>query len=449
MTISRRIGRRTALKLAGAATALPLVHMRTSRAAGTLSVGFWDHWVPKGNEVIRQQVNAWAEKNKVSVNLDFITSSGNKLLVTVSAEAQAGTGHDVLQFPTWEVQNHSNKLEPVDDVVGRLESKYGKLDAFYQYLAKADGHWLAVPTSSGSQYKGPCGRIDLFKQFCGLDLTAMYPTKPVHTAESDHWTYDNFLKFAGQCAKNDKPFGIGLGSTADSVDSWGSICAAFGVEFVDAQGKVKVKSDNTRRLLEFTRKMSPFLPKDVYSFDDATNNRMLIAGKTALIWNPPSAWAVARRDSPKVAEQCWSFSPTPLGEAGRFVPMDCFHWGIWSFSQNKSAAKELIEYLMQRPQVHERDDAVLGFDIPPFDSMLDFDVWQKAGPPVGTLYNYPLRPYHGAKRFITGLPAPPSIAVQIYNQALPCTMIAKVTQAGQTPEQAMEWAQNELESYLG
>jgi ABC-type glycerol-3-phosphate transport system substrate-binding protein len=448
MATSRRIARRTALKLAGAA-ALPLVHIRTAGAAGKLSVGFWDHWVPKGNEVMRNQVNAWAEKNKVNVSLDFITSSGNKLLVTIAAEDQASTGHDVLQFPTWEAQNHAKKLEPIDDVIGRLESKYGKLDPFYRYLGNADGHWLAVPTSSGSQYKGPCGRIDLFKEHCGVDLTAMYPAKPVHTPESDNWTHDTFLTYAEKCAKAGKPFGIGLGTTADSVDSAGAISAAFGVQFIDAKGNVTVKSDATRAYLEFYKKLVPFLPQDVYSYDDASNNRALISGRSALILNPPSAWAVARRDAPQVAEQCWSFSPMPLGPAGRFVPMNSFWWGIWSFSKNKSAGKELIEHLMQREQVQERCNVVYGFDIPPFDSMLDFDVWDKTDPPVGTVYNYPVRPYHQTKRWITGLPAPPQIAVQIYNQALPCNMIAKVTQAGQSIDQAIAWAASELETYLG
>ena len=129
--------------------------------------------------------------------------------------------------------------------------------------------------------------------------------------------------------------------------------------------------------------------------------------------------------------------------------MNSFSWGAWSFSKNKTAGKELIEFLMQREQVQERCNVVYGFDIPPFDSMLDFDVWEKTGPPPGTVYNYPLRPFHQAKRWITGLPAPPQIAVQIYNQALPCNMIAKVTQAGQSVDQAIAWAENELQAYVG
>ena len=35
----------------------------------------------------------------------------------------------------------------------------------------------AVPATIGSQVKGPCARIDLFKQHVGLDLTKMYPAR--------------------------------------------------------------------------------------------------------------------------------------------------------------------------------------------------------------------------------------------------------------------------------
>ena len=73
------ISRRRAVKLGAAAAALPLVHIRTAGAAGTLNVGFWDHWVPGANDVMRKQVQTWADKNKVEVTADFITSTGGKL----------------------------------------------------------------------------------------------------------------------------------------------------------------------------------------------------------------------------------------------------------------------------------------------------------------------------------------------------------------------------------
>src|SRR5690349_14919984 len=97
MSNPRHVSRRGALRF-GAAAALPLVHIRTAGAAGKVSIGFWDHWVPGANAVMQKQVDAWAAKNKVEVLADFIASSGNKLQITGAAEAQAKTGHDVMTF---------------------------------------------------------------------------------------------------------------------------------------------------------------------------------------------------------------------------------------------------------------------------------------------------------------------------------------------------------------
>ena len=70
----RRVTRRSALKLGAAATALPLVHIRTAGAAGRLSFAIWDHWVPTGDVAMKKLVDAWAEKNKVDVQLDFLSA---------------------------------------------------------------------------------------------------------------------------------------------------------------------------------------------------------------------------------------------------------------------------------------------------------------------------------------------------------------------------------------
>src|SRR5215472_1063354 len=125
------ISRRKALQIGTAAAALPLVHIRTAGAAGKLSAGFWDHWVPTGNAVMQKQVAVWADKNKVEVQCDFL---GTALLTTAAAEQQAKTGHDIFALPTWEVHNHRDALEPVDDVVKRLSDKYGQPNRVAEYL---------------------------------------------------------------------------------------------------------------------------------------------------------------------------------------------------------------------------------------------------------------------------------------------------------------------------
>src|SRR5215475_3188858 len=129
MKTTRSVSRRSALKIGAAASVLPLVHIRSGHAAGKVSIGFWDHWVPGGNDVMQKQVNDWAQKNQVEAHVDFITSTGNKLQLTGVAEAQAKAGHDALAFFNWDVYNVADALEPVDDVMERLIAKNGAVDA--------------------------------------------------------------------------------------------------------------------------------------------------------------------------------------------------------------------------------------------------------------------------------------------------------------------------------
>ncbi len=439
------LSRRKALATGAAAATLPLVHIRTAGAAGSVSVGFWDHWVPAGNDVMKKQVAAFADKTKVNVQADFITSNGFKNLVTLAAEAQARTGHDIQAFPTWEVHNHADLLEPMDDVMGRLTSKYGGTNHVCEYLGRIKGKWLGVPTSSGTQTKPPCARISLMKQAAGLDIQAMYPPTGAPSPEAAAWNLDAFLKAAEGCAKIGKPFGIGLGQTSDSVDFAGVLFAAFGAELVNGEGEITLKSDAVRQALDYGARLVKFLPDDAVSYDDASNNRALISGKSALICNPPSAWAVAKRDAPQVAADCWTF-PSPAGSKGRFVPYLPFFWGVWSFSKNKTAAKELIEFLCEREQVEQRCNVVEGFDLPPFESMLDFKIWDEVEPPKGTVYNYPPRKQTGETPHIAAMPAPPDIAVQIYNQYTMSAMLAKM-KAGGSVKDSLDWAANQLEGF--
>ncbi len=440
------VSRRKALKLGAATAALPLVHIRTGRAAGKLSLGFWDHWVPKGNEVMQKQIDAWAAKNQVDVHVDFITSSGQKLQNTGVAEAMGKSGHDVMTFGNWDVHNVAGALAPVDDVVARLVAKNGPTNSASEYLGKADGHWIAVPTTTGTQTKPPCARISWFKRH-GLDIQEMYPARADQNALQDGWTYDAFLKFAELAQKDGMTFGLGLGgfNNTDGIDQVGAMFQAFGAPLIDREGNIQVKSDAVHQALEFSQRLVKFYPAEAGSYDDASNNRALISGKTALIFNPPSAWAVAKRDAPTVAADCWTF-PAPAGPKGRFMPTITAFWGIWSFSQNKAPAKELIEFLLQREQVEPRTEVVQGYDLSPYAGMLDFKVWEDVEPPKGTVYNYPIRPSHHAEPSLAASEASPDVAVQIYQRAIHTGMLARL-QSGQTIPQVVAWAQGELEGF--
>lgn len=59
----------TTARGAGAAIAAPFV--RTAGAAGSLSVGYWDHRMPGANAAMTQICEEWADREKVNLTIDF------------------------------------------------------------------------------------------------------------------------------------------------------------------------------------------------------------------------------------------------------------------------------------------------------------------------------------------------------------------------------------------
>ena len=92
-----RVTRRRFLATTAASTTLVAApYVRRAHAAGTLSVGLWDHWVPGANDVMQKQVNAWANKNKVDVQLDTANPDPNALdPQRIAVQLNSGARHEI------------------------------------------------------------------------------------------------------------------------------------------------------------------------------------------------------------------------------------------------------------------------------------------------------------------------------------------------------------------
>ena len=445
--MTKKFNRRQFIQTTAAASAaamFPYIH--TSHAAGKLSVAFWDHWVPGANKTMEAICHEWAAQHKVDISIDFITSQGNKMELTIAAEKLAKSGHDLVQAQAWTPAAYMEDFEPVDDIMATAIKHNGGVYPVVEYLGKHKGHWIAAPAVTGSQVKPPCARISMLKEYAGLDIQKMYPGpggKPDKHLQ-DHWTWDTFLDAAEKCSKGGHAFGLGLGQTTDCVDWVGALFHAYGAELVNSKGEVTVKSDHTKQVLEWSQRLVKVLPQDVFAYDDASNNKALISGQAALIMNPPSAWAVAKRDNPKVAEDCWEFA-SPKGPKGRYAPGLPFFWPIWNWSPNKSAAKSLLAHLLTRHSAERFVAASIGYDIPGFKGLRNFKTWAEVEPPKGVVYNYPPTPDQIVS--IAGAPAPVHIANQIYTQAIMTKMIAKCSVQGESIADTIGWAEKQLAAY--
>jgi len=282
----------------------------------------------------------------------------------------------------------------------------------------------------------------MMKQHAGIDVQALYPAgKPPDDAS---WTWDAFLAAAEKCKKAGAGFGLPLGNTTDTNQWVGALFLAYGAPLMDAKGNITVKTDPVRQVLDYAKRLAAFCPDDAQAWDDASNNKWLLSGRGALIFNPPSAWAVAKRDAPQVAEQCWTHG-FPKGPAGRFNPILPRFYGLWSFSKNKPAARSLLEFLAMRQNADRQVAASQGYDIPPYSKFNDFKTWEDEGPPKGTLSHYPIK--GGDQRAgVTCSPAPPLLAVQIWSQAIQSQMIVRYFM-GEAMDKVLSWAETELEGF--
>ncbi len=259
--------------------------VRSARAAGSLSIGMWDHWVPGANDVQTAIIKEWADREKVEVKIDYITSQGNKLLLSLAAESQSKAGHDIMEFTNWEAAQYAASLEPVNDVVKRVFEKNGPVNKAVEQIGFQDGRWLGVPMTRGTLLMGCTSRFDMMKQYAGVDVQELYPAgKPPNDAS---WTWDAFLAAAEKCQKAGYGFGLPLGLTTDSYLWVGALFLAFGAELMNAKGDITVRTDAVKQVMEFGKKIAEFCPPDAQAWDDASNNKWLISGKGALIFNPP------------------------------------------------------------------------------------------------------------------------------------------------------------------
>ena len=77
------------------------------------------------------------------------------MLITLAAEGNARSGHDIVYMTSWSPHDYAKSLEPVDDIMAELIKLNGPVNDTVTYLGRAPSGWLAVPATIGSQIRGP------------------------------------------------------------------------------------------------------------------------------------------------------------------------------------------------------------------------------------------------------------------------------------------------------
>jgi multiple sugar transport system substrate-binding protein len=348
-----------------------------------------------------------------------------QLPAKLAAEAQMQAGHDLIDLRMHLPIYHEQQLVDLTDLVVPLANQNGGMYSFCEEAALVKGRWRAMPLyhrSFPGSYNKP-----YFDQ----------------VGEKPPDTWEDLLRAGKKLKANGYPIGIAISQTYDSISTLSSIMWCYGSKTVEADGKtVAIDSPETKAAVEYVKQLyADTMEPEVLAWDDASNNRLLLAGRGSWIHNPHSHYLMAKDNKMPIAEQIY-FHLSPQGPAGRHTPTVVRSLGIWKFSKNISAAKEFIKFHFSTENYSQFIMASECFNAPVYKSMEDHPAWK-----IDPKYE-PIKE-SGKYGHLYGWPAPgDEKSQQVTNSFIIPNMFAKAV-TGVSPREAMAWAEGEIKRIYG
>ena len=331
------VTRRHFLGSAAAGTAsASLLSMLDARQASaqakgtTLRLLQWSHFIPAYDAWFDKFADEWGKKNNVRVRVDHIPHL--ELPARMAAEFAAGAGHDI-------IHNGSS-------ILTRLYYKsLADISDVYENVGKKFGGWIP---SAGPlvQVEGKTYGLPMF-----YILLPMIYRKDLFDANNlkapDTW---ELARVAARTLKaKGHPTGIQFSQCADANLNWRSLYFSFGGSETDPSGKnIMIDSKEMRETLKFAKALfDEGMTPEVFSWDDASDNRYLASGVACWVHDAISAYRTTEDTNPPVFQNC-SIGMEPAGPGGKRVSVSAANvYMIWKFSKNQQAAKDFLTHFME------------------------------------------------------------------------------------------------------
>jgi multiple sugar transport system substrate-binding protein len=329
---STPVSRRGFIKAAGAGVAgASLLTMLDARQApaqikGTnLRILVWSHFVPAYDTWFDDFSKKWGEKNGVKVRVDHIPHL--ELPARYAAEFAAGAGHDLIYFVGQILtgQYYKNLID-LSDIADGLGKKYGAWMEGSKSAAQVAGRWFGIP--------------DFFIAIPVLWRKDLFDS--VGLGAPNTW---EDLRKAGRLLKaKGHPTGMQFSHCNDANHNWRALMYGFGVKETDPSGQnITIDSKEMREALKFAKAMyDEGMTPEVFSWDDASDNRFLASGVGCWVHDAISAFRTTEDTNPAVFKNTYCL-PEAAGPAGRWNVGEPNVWAIWKFSKNIAGAKEFIQ----------------------------------------------------------------------------------------------------------
>ena len=312
-----------------AASAGPFLHVNPARAAKTLKILQWSHFVPGYDKWFNNTyVKEWGHKNDTEVIVDNINIS--LVYARAATEVAAQKGHDLVLFLS-PPSIFEDEVINLADVYAECEKRHGKpvdlaLKSTYNPRTKKFFAFTDSYVPDPINYR--------------LDLWNDIGMKP------DSWEE---IRAGGRKIKQKTgiPMGIGLSAELDTAMAMRAIMYSFGAHEQDVEGNLTINSKATLEALKFVKALfEETETPEVLAWDPSSNNRQMLAGRSSLALNAISITRAGENDKLPIHEKIGlaRAAKGPVRRMGLEHVMDCYI--VWKFAENIDGAKKfLIDYV--------------------------------------------------------------------------------------------------------
>ncbi|HEX6969024.1 MAG TPA: extracellular solute-binding protein, partial [Micromonosporaceae bacterium] len=298
----------------------------SSKLSGDLKILLWSHFVPSHDTWFDRFAKEWGSKVGVNVVVDHIDQA--TITTRIAAEIQAGQGHDLIQFIAPLSQFEPGVLD-LKDVTEEAVRRWGPQ---LELCRKS-----SFNPSTGKFYAYSPGWVpDPGNYRKSLWESVGMPNGPT--------TWDELLQGGAEIKKSKGvQLGLGMSQEIDSNMVLRGLMWCFGASIQDANENVVINSDQTVAAVEFmTRLFKETMTDEVFSWNAASNNQGLVAGKLSYAVNSISAYRTAQGTTPQVADDIF-FVPALKGPQGALAAQHVlYNWIVPKHARNADAAKEFL-----------------------------------------------------------------------------------------------------------
>jgi multiple sugar transport system substrate-binding protein len=348
-----------------ATPATPVMTTPTVDISGTsLSILQWQHFVPVWDAWFDVFVDEWEAATGVTVTVDRVNTAD--IPAAFAAEIEAQQGHDIVEHIA-SLPQYEEAVLDMTDLVAEATARHGaQLDMCMRNSYN--------PTTN---------------KFYGF--THGYAPDPANYRKS-LWTevgfddgpatFDELLSGGTQIFTDQGvQMGIGMSQEIDSNMAAQAMIWAFGGSVQDENENITINSPETLAAVEFMKELfESCMTPEVFSWNAASNNQLLVAGQASYILNSISAYRTAQEQQPETADDIFLSLPLvgPGGDERALAHGHAvFTAMIPTYAANPDAAREFLLHLTANYQAVV--DESLFYNFPAFPDTYP-ELTQDGGP---------------------------------------------------------------------